>query len=93
VRSRPILRERRRLPTASSLRCLELLAQSFVLAPQPFDLSPQRLALSLGPFCPFAQRVDLIARRGITGPIIWHGDVMPYPRKTYKYEKFGSSSI
>jgi hypothetical protein len=94
VRRGPIFRERRRLPTASAPRRFELLAQSFVFAPQPFDLSPQRLALSLGAFRSFAQRVDLIGRRwGIGGPVIWHAVVMPDPRKKYKYEILDRSSV
>src|SRR5207245_8755996 len=43
----PILRERRRLPTASPPPRLELPAQSFAFAPQSFELSPQRPAAPL----------------------------------------------
>ena len=63
LRRGPILGKRRRLSAAGAPRGLERLAQSFVVAPQPFVLSPQRLALALCAFCAFAKRVDLIALR------------------------------
>jgi hypothetical protein len=84
VHGGPILGKRRRLPTPGPPRRFEFLAQSFVFAPQPLDLSPQRLALSFGAFGTFAQRVDLGAG-GIGGPLFRHADVMPEPRKKYKY--------
>jgi len=83
----PILRERRRLPTASAPRRFELPAQSFVIAPQSFDLSPQRLALALGALGAIAQGVDLRMRwRRLITRRIRHADVMPDLRQRYKYE-------
>jgi hypothetical protein len=86
VRRAPILRERRSLPIPGAPRGLEFFVQSLVLAAQPFVLPPQRLAIPLGAIRTFAQRIDLVARRGrVAGPFIWHVDVMPDPPKKYKY--------
>jgi len=86
VGRRSIFRKRRRLSTAGSPCRLEFRAQTLVLAPQPFVLPPQRLALPLCAFGAFAKRVDLVARRRrIVRWSIRHADVMPDPRKKYKY--------
>ena len=81
-----VLRKRRALPRAGSPRCLEFFAQAFVFAPQPLILSLQCVTLALRTFRALTQCIDVVGRwRRIGRPLIRHGDVMPDPRKKYKY--------
>jgi hypothetical protein len=62
-----------------SLQMVDLLTQALVLSAQYFSLA-------LRAFCALANRVDLFARWYRIGrPLIRHVDVMPDPRKKYKY--------
>jgi hypothetical protein len=67
-------------------QALILSSEPLVLALQPFLLLLQRLAIPLRTFCALAKALDLVAcwrRIGARG--IRHVDVMPDPRKKYKY--------
>jgi hypothetical protein len=84
---RPILRKGRRLPSTGAPCGLELVAQALILASEPLDFAPEGLALSFRAFGALPQDVDL-AVRGCRIGARWirHIEVMPDPRKKYKYE-------
>jgi hypothetical protein len=90
MRRGAVLGKRRGLSLGRTPREVEFLLQSIVLAPQPialpldpFEFTPQPLALGFCALCPLA---PLALVRWLIVAALWHATVMADSRKLYKYE-------